>query len=331
MRIFQILAVAALIGCGGDKGGDSGGTTTGGTATGGTATGGTATGGTATGGTATGGTATGGTATGGTATGGTATGGTATGGTATGGTATGGTATGGTATGGTATGGTPDSFSLTLQGSGYAPHDGQTVAIAVVDMATGELIQNTSVVMDASGMLDVTLEGAMMPGMDYVVQWYADLNGSGDCSAPPADHSWHEMVLAASMDTVIVRDHDLEWVDVCATWGAERSTVSLSGSGYQPHDGQEVHAVLADTATGTTVARAMQVMDSSGELMLDFGPVGVSGGSYRVSWFADLSGNGSCDAPPRDHSWRLPVGPISGDFEAMYDHDTDFSDVCDAF
>ncbi len=75
--ISAALALAALVACGGDKGGDSASDTdTTGTATGGTTTTGTATGGTATGGTATGGTATGGTATGGTATGGTATGGT---------------------------------------------------------------------------------------------------------------------------------------------------------------------------------------------------------------------------------------------------------------
>ncbi|MFT5456001.1 MAG: hypothetical protein ACI9K2_002486, partial [Myxococcota bacterium] len=107
--------------------------------------------------------------------------------------------------------------------------------------------------------------------------------------------------------------------------------LTLTGTGYEPHDGQEIHAAAINTASGQVVGRGMQVMDASGELSVDMGPIAEDGERYTIVWYADLNGSGDCSAPPADHAWRLNGPPITMDMDIPYDHDTRWEDVCANF
>ena len=49
--------------------------------------------------------------------------------------------------------------------------------------------------------------------------------------------------------------------------------------------------------------------------------------TYHLDFYADFDGSGDYDAPPGDHSWRLTVGPVSGDDAQTFVHDTAFVDI----
>jgi hypothetical protein len=51
------------------------------------------------------------------------------------------------------------------------------------------------------------------------------------------------------------------------------------------------------------------------------------GKSYMVDFYADHNGNGSYDAPPADHAWRLETTASAGDLELEFVHNTNFTDI----
>ncbi len=101
---------------------------------------------------------------------------------------------------------------------GY-PHDGQDVAITVVEAGT----MNTVLTMNATfaGMEHTFSDasGPLTDGASYDVYWYVDVNGNGACDPPADDHSWEMLgVMAGPMGVSADHTHDAMWVDVCANF-----------------------------------------------------------------------------------------------------------------
>jgi hypothetical protein len=44
-------------------------------------------------------------------------------------------------------------------------------------------------------------------------------------------------------------------------------------------------------------------------------------------YFADVNGNGACDAPPTDHAWAAAVPAVTGDTALPVTHTTTFTTV----
>jgi hypothetical protein len=53
----------------------------------------------------------------------------------------------------------------------------------------------------------------------------------------------------------------------------------------------------------------------------------IYGHSYNIDFFADLSGNGSYNAPPVDHAWRILLTDVQGDTTIQFVHNTTFTDI----
>ena len=114
-------------------------------------------------------------------------------------------------------------YNLTLDGTGYAPHDGQviTAIITPVPPGAGNLPFGVqTMTMDSTGVMHFDWTNVLSDGERYAVAWYADFNGNGSCDAPPADHVWLENVNPSGTpptpqpvtgDQAVVRDHDTNW------------------------------------------------------------------------------------------------------------------------
>jgi len=101
----------------------------------------------------------------------------------------------------------PATFDLSFSGSGFAPHNGQTLGVAIVSLADGSVIATDSVTV-ADGAFSFEWLGLLDEGASYFVDYYADFDGSGACDAPPTDHVWRESidVVAADVDLAVTHN-----------------------------------------------------------------------------------------------------------------------------
>uniref|UniRef100_A0A832G8B1 T9SS type A sorting domain-containing protein n=1 Tax=Ignavibacterium album TaxID=591197 RepID=A0A832G8B1_9BACT len=49
--------------------------------------------------------------------------------------------------------------------------------------------------------------------------------------------------------------------------------------------------------------------------------------NYNIDFYADHNGNGSYNAPPVDHAWRLTFNSSTGDWTENFSHNTNFTDI----
>ncbi|MBE0539129.1 MAG: T9SS type A sorting domain-containing protein [Ignavibacterium sp.] len=48
---------------------------------------------------------------------------------------------------------------------------------------------------------------------------------------------------------------------------------------------------------------------------------------YNIDFYADLNGNGSYNAPPADHAWRMMFNSSTGDVTSDFSHNANFVDI----
>jgi len=53
--------------------------------------------------------------------------------------------------------------------------------------------------------------------------------------------------------------------------------------------------------------------------------------SYYLDYYADMNGNGTCDAPPVDHVWRLKIDQVTAAVDISDKHRMGFNDSCASF
>lgn len=219
---------------------------------------------------------------------------------------------------------------LRLRGSGYAPHAGQTIYAALVSSG-GSVLERAQAVVTGSSY-EIAFAGALETGASYRIDYYADHDGDGRCSAPPADHVWQTAVPSVTDDVVIEDPHDAAFAPAaCGSFPVNTFDLTLGGTNYAPHDGQTVRAALLDEATARVVATAETTV-SGGVLAISMPGELVEGRAYRLEYYADHNSNGTCDAPPADHVWRQAIPAVTGDVTIERAHAPDFTPAaCDAF
>jgi len=107
-------------------------------------------------------------------------------------------------------------YDLTVNGTGFDPHNGQTLEIAV--LASDDTVIDTQSTTVADGAFSFSWTDALDEGATYTVHYYADLNESGGCDSPPDDHGWERTIDAVSADVVLDVTHDTNFTDVCASF-----------------------------------------------------------------------------------------------------------------
>jgi len=114
------------------------------------------------------------------------------------------------------------------------------------------------------------------------------------------------------------------------TPGDTLHTLTFSGDGYTPHNGQMMYFIVKNPQAVAEPPVAMEsiLMDSTGSFSFTWVDVMVDGTPYSIAWYADTNGDGMCEnngAEPDDHVWSVPVGatqttPVTADATVVFDH-----------
>lgn len=207
---------------------------------------------------------------------------------------------------------------VTVNLTGMTPHAGQEIFFALVDMSSGKVVDRESEIVQES--FSVLLSG-MVPGQSYYVDFFADHNGNGYYDAPPVDHAWRLELPDASGGEVLNFAHNTDFTDV-----AWKHRLRVRFEGMSPHLGQMLTLYVYDLASGISLDTVIvpsiedEKFDVESHVMEPMG-------NYRVDFYADHNGNGSYDAPPADHAWRLETGTAMGDVDLEFTHTTAFTDI----
>ncbi|MFH2005878.1 MAG: hypothetical protein ABI333_04735 [bacterium] len=96
-------------------------------------------------------------------------------------------------------------YDLTFNGAGYAPHNGQTLYVAVVDASDDSVLARDSVAL-ASGEFSFYWPNILVEGGSFRIDYYADVDADGACADP--DHIWSRELSMVSDDEAVVVEHD---------------------------------------------------------------------------------------------------------------------------
>ena len=96
-------------------------------------------------------------------------------------------------------------FALTIDGTEFAPHKGQTFYIAVIEVDTGVVVEKESVkILEDEFSLSWHI---LEKGKAYRVDCFADMMGDGKCDDPP-DHMWRVTIPAVTDEVTLTMMHD---------------------------------------------------------------------------------------------------------------------------
>ena len=108
---------------------------------------------------------------------------------------------------------------------------------------------------------------------------------------------------------------------------AAKFSLHMNITGMSPHTGQYFEISVVDVVTDSVVAseEIASIVDPDFEYV--FMHALDAGASYNIDMWADLNANGSYDAPPTDHSWRVELINVSDNTSQAFQHNTDFTDL----
>lgn len=99
-------------------------------------------------------------------------------------------------------------------------------------------------------------------------------------------------------------------------------TVKFANMG--PHNGQTLRLWVIDNLTEMTLYNTEVTVSPEFDIVTE----GLEDGkSYRVDFYADHNLNGSYDAPPTDHAWRLELDNVMSDTVLSFNHNVSFTDI----
>jgi len=107
-------------------------------------------------------------------------------------------------------------YDLTLSGTAFQIHSGQSLFAAVVHYTSGDRIAGPSATTVSGGAFSVSWYSILERGEVYQVHYYADFDNSGGCGE--GDHSWVAGIDAAERDVVLDVTHTVDFTDICATF-----------------------------------------------------------------------------------------------------------------
>ncbi len=205
---------------------------------------------------------------------------------------------------------------LTVEFTGMTPHVGQNLWLSVTDAESGMELKRVMKTVVEDFSIDVM---GIEVGASYYVDFYADLNMNGSYDAPPSDHAWRMELMDVMGDTTLMFAHNTTFTDIM--W---MNKLTVEFTGMTPHVGQDLWLSVTDAESGMELKRVMKTVVEN--FSIDVMGIEV-GASYYVDFYADLNMNGSYDAPPTDHAWRMELMDVMGDTTLMFVHNTTFVDI----
>ncbi|MFH1197481.1 MAG: T9SS type A sorting domain-containing protein [bacterium] len=125
-------------------------------------------------------------------------------------------------------------YLYTLNFTGMTPHAGQFFEIRVVKNTTDEEVGRYSLTSINGALFSISIPG-IEKDTDYRVDFYADLNLSGQYEAPPNDHAWRLTFNSTTGNFVQNFTHNTDFTDI--QWpnisGVDDKNISLNPAQYQ--------------------------------------------------------------------------------------------------
>jgi plastocyanin len=221
----------------------------------------------------------------------------------------------------TESGGGQTNALITFDLTSMNPHLNQDIWFALIDQESGEILQR---IHNTITTADFSVEFAeVATGGSYNIDFYADHNHSGNYNSPPTDHAWRIELDNLTGDTTLTFVHNTTFTDI--QW---KHGITVDFSAMDPHLGQMLFVYVIDTINETYIDTI--TIDEITEA--EFSVVSYAadtGGSYRIDFYADHNGNGTYDAPPTDHAWRIEIATLIGDTIIPFVHNTEFTNIFD--
>lgn len=219
----------------------------------------------------------------------------------------------------------PGPFDLAFNAeTDFAVHDGQPIHVAVIDEATDQVIMTDDQVVGGGFWFYFT--DLLEKGKSYRIDYWVDVDGDGNCDNPPEDHMWQAFVSTVGDDVTVDVTHNTDFVaSACDVFhsGLPKFDVTFNGTGYSPHEGQTVHAMLI-RADNDDPRESGTATITNGSFTFTW-PLAVDDGlAYYIDFYADVDGNGTCEAGT-DHVWRVDIPAVSGNVTVNETHNTNFT------
>ncbi|HET6557109.1 MAG TPA: plastocyanin/azurin family copper-binding protein [Prolixibacteraceae bacterium] len=213
---------------------------------------------------------------------------------------------------------TEDTLKLMVNFTAMTPHVGQPLWLAVIDTTTHmEVGRVKHQVTTANFSLEVP---GIEEGKGYHVDFWADHSGNGFYDVPPVDHAWRLVLDEVDGDEALDFVHNTNFTDI--EW---KLKLTVHFTAMTPHVGQLFTLFVRDEA-GTYLDTV--VIDELTEAEFHVSSWAVdTAQSYMIDFWADLNMNGTYNAPPADHAWRLEIDSLVSDTTINFVHNTSFTDI----
>ncbi len=108
-------------------------------------------------------------------------------------------------------------------------------------------------------------------------------------------------------------------------------SLSVHGTGFEAFAGTAFHAELVHEASGSLLGGMSALPLGSGEFQFGLDSVLEAGEGYALAFYFDVDDSGTCDEPPADAVWWVPV-EATGDVELEVDAEVPMNGAgCQAF
>ena len=105
-----------------------------------------------------------------------------------------------------------------------------------------------------------------------------------------------------------------------------QATLTLAFRAMDPHIGQAFSLRVVEGNSDREVFRVSVPEIVGASFTLEISDLQF-GTPYRIDFYADHNGNGTYDAPPVDHAWRIELPDLQADTTVPVVHDTAFTDI----
>lgn len=145
--------------------------------------------------------------------------------------------------------------------SGMTPHVGQEIYFALIDAASGEVIDRESEIVSESFTVELTKTRSESA---YRVDFFSDHNSNGHYDAPPADHAWRLEFESSAGDDTLDFVHNTDFTDIFETTGIPGTSKYQQGLSLYPNPAKEFIYLESEAGIETVT-----IYDTRGSRVLD--------------------------------------------------------------
>ena len=112
--------------------------------------------------------------------------------------------------------------------------------------------------------------------------------------------------------------------------GLPTYSFSFQGSEFDPHNDQVLYVAVVERSQDQVLIRD-SVTVKDGVFAFEWEDLFEESKDYFLDYYVDMNGNGVCDEPQTDHSWRVKIDNVNENLSFTDTHHLDFKRVCHSF